>query len=79
METVSTSETSVNFYETAQLNVPEDSHLHVKFSMNYYLQVNNYKHGDGANVLRLNHLNLALSKRVLLEIMHKIIIKLYYY
>jgi hypothetical protein len=25
---VSTSETSVNFYETAQRNIPEDSNLH---------------------------------------------------
>jgi hypothetical protein len=27
METVSTSETSVNFYQTARRNIPEDSHL----------------------------------------------------
>jgi hypothetical protein len=27
MEAVSTSETSVNFYETARRNIPEDSHL----------------------------------------------------
>jgi hypothetical protein len=28
MEAVSTSETSVNFYETTRSNIPEDSHLH---------------------------------------------------
>jgi hypothetical protein len=28
MEAVSTSETSVNFYETTRHNIPEDSHLH---------------------------------------------------
>jgi hypothetical protein len=30
METVSTSETSVNFYETIRRNIPEDSHLHTR-------------------------------------------------
>jgi hypothetical protein len=30
METVSASETSVNFYETTRRNVPEDRHLHLK-------------------------------------------------
>jgi hypothetical protein len=28
MEAASTSETSVKFYQTARLNIPEDSHLH---------------------------------------------------
>jgi hypothetical protein len=28
METVSTSETSVNYYQTTRRNIPEDSHLH---------------------------------------------------
>jgi hypothetical protein len=28
METVSTSEASVNFYQTTRRNIPEDSHLH---------------------------------------------------
>jgi hypothetical protein len=28
IETVSTSETSVNIYQTARLNISEDSHLH---------------------------------------------------
>jgi hypothetical protein len=28
MEAVSTSETSVNFYQTTRRNIPEDSHLH---------------------------------------------------
>jgi hypothetical protein len=30
MEAVSTSETSVNFYETTRRNIPEDSHLHIR-------------------------------------------------
>jgi hypothetical protein len=32
MEVVSTSETSVNFYETTRLNIPEDSNLHISRS-----------------------------------------------
>jgi hypothetical protein len=31
VEAASTSETSVNFYQTAQRNNPEDSHLHPQF------------------------------------------------
>jgi hypothetical protein len=30
MEAVSTSDVSVNFYETTRLNFPEDSHLHTR-------------------------------------------------
>jgi hypothetical protein len=30
METASTSETSVNYYQTARRNVPEDSHPYIK-------------------------------------------------
>jgi hypothetical protein len=30
MEAVRISETSVNFYETTQRNIPEDSHLHTR-------------------------------------------------
>jgi hypothetical protein len=30
MEEVLTSETSVNFYETARRNIPEDCHLHTR-------------------------------------------------
>jgi hypothetical protein len=29
MEAVSTSKTSVNFYDTTRRNIPEDSHLHI--------------------------------------------------
>jgi hypothetical protein len=29
MEAASTFETSVNFYQTTWLNIPEDSHLHI--------------------------------------------------
>jgi hypothetical protein len=29
MEAVSTSETSVNFYQTTRRNIPEDSHIHI--------------------------------------------------
>jgi hypothetical protein len=29
MEAVSTSEMSVNFYETTRRNIPEDGHLHI--------------------------------------------------
>jgi hypothetical protein len=31
MEEASTSETSVNFYQTTLFNIPEDSHLHPQF------------------------------------------------
>jgi hypothetical protein len=34
MEAVSTSETSVNFYQTTQRNIPEDSHLHTRHRKN---------------------------------------------
>jgi hypothetical protein len=30
MEAVSTSETSVNFYQTTWRNIPEDSHVHTR-------------------------------------------------
>jgi hypothetical protein len=30
MEAASTSETSVNFYQTTRRNIPEDSHLHAR-------------------------------------------------
>jgi hypothetical protein len=30
MEAVSTSEMSVNFYQTTRRNIPEDSHLHAR-------------------------------------------------
>jgi hypothetical protein len=39
MEAVSTSETSVNFYETTRLNISEDSHLHplqTEVSVNHF-------------------------------------------
>jgi hypothetical protein len=34
MESASTSETSVNFYQTTQRNNPEDSHLHTRLREN---------------------------------------------
>jgi hypothetical protein len=34
MEAASTSETSVNVYETTQLNIPEDSHLNPRHREN---------------------------------------------
>jgi hypothetical protein len=34
METASTSETSVNFYQTTWRNNPEDSHLHIRHREN---------------------------------------------
>jgi hypothetical protein len=34
MEAVSTSETSVNFYQTTWRNIPEDSHLYTRSSEN---------------------------------------------
>jgi uncharacterized membrane protein YGL010W len=34
METASSSETSVNLYQTTRLNIPEDSHLHTRLREN---------------------------------------------
>jgi hypothetical protein len=34
MEAISTSETSVNFYQTTRRNIPEDSHLHERTIIN---------------------------------------------
>jgi hypothetical protein len=34
MEEASISETSVNFYQTAASNIPEDSHLHARHREN---------------------------------------------
>jgi hypothetical protein len=41
MEAVSTSETSVNFYQTTGRNAPEDSHLHIRRRENLKSQVIN--------------------------------------
>jgi hypothetical protein len=38
MEAVSTSETSVNLYETTRRNIPEDSHLHTRRHQNLKYQ-----------------------------------------
>jgi hypothetical protein len=39
MEAVSTSETSVNFYQTARRNIPEDSHPHTRRRENLEYQL----------------------------------------
>jgi len=31
-EAVNTSETSVSFYETTRYNIPEDAHLHIRYT-----------------------------------------------
>jgi hypothetical protein len=36
IEAVSTSETSVNFYQTTRRNTPEDSHLYILFDTFFY-------------------------------------------
>jgi hypothetical protein len=36
MAAVSTSEKSVNFYETTRCNIPEDGHLHEKHCQNFW-------------------------------------------
>jgi hypothetical protein len=35
MDAISTAETSVNFYKTTRCNIPEDSHLHIHFRVNF--------------------------------------------
>jgi hypothetical protein len=42
IEAASTSETSVNFYQTTRRSNPEDSHLHADFDGNSYLRSNVY-------------------------------------
>jgi hypothetical protein len=42
MEAVSTSETSVNFYETTRCNIPEDSHIHTHCRENLKSQTEDY-------------------------------------
>jgi hypothetical protein len=39
MEAVRTSEISVNFYQTTQRNIPEDSHLHIHHHENLKLDL----------------------------------------
>jgi hypothetical protein len=39
MEAESTSETSVNFYQTTRRNIPEDSHLHIRRCENLKSQI----------------------------------------
>jgi hypothetical protein len=39
METPSTSETPVNFYQTTRRNIPEDSHLHTRRRENLKNQI----------------------------------------
>jgi hypothetical protein len=46
MEAASTSETSVNFYQTTRRNIPEDSHLHAPRREN----------------LKFHHLNVRTTK-----------------
>jgi hypothetical protein len=38
MEAASTSETSVNFYQTARRNIPEDSHLQPLYKYEFHLK-----------------------------------------
>jgi hypothetical protein len=53
METGSTSETSVNFYQTTRRNNPEDSHLHIRRRENLK-----------SHKLRLTYAVLAEQQRV---------------
>jgi hypothetical protein len=48
MEAVSTSEMSVNFYQTTRRNIPEDSHLHNRRLENLktYLKTLSLKHNN---------------------------------
>jgi hypothetical protein len=50
MEAVSTSETSVNFYQTAWRNIPEDSHLHNRRRDNLKFQQKSYETTMGDHV-----------------------------
>jgi hypothetical protein len=51
MEAASMSETSVNFYQTARPNNPEDSHLHTRRRENLksHLRLNIRSAGQGSN------------------------------
>jgi hypothetical protein len=39
MEAASTSETSINFYQTTRYNIPENSYLHIRSSENLKSQL----------------------------------------
>jgi hypothetical protein len=50
MEAVSTSEMSVNFYDIARGNMPEDSHLHTRHLENLkFCLVNTHRPDDGGS------------------------------
>jgi hypothetical protein len=44
MEVVSTSETSIDFYETTWCNIPEDSHLHVSYTSPQHKNMLRFSH-----------------------------------
>jgi hypothetical protein len=52
MEAANTSETSIHFYQTTRLNIPEDSHLHTRRREN--LKSHLIKRGRSLFVLRFN-------------------------
>jgi hypothetical protein len=58
METVSTSETSVSFYQTTWRNVPEDSHLYIRHRENlksHLLAPASYARGYGFIILKTDY------------------------
>jgi hypothetical protein len=60
LEAVSTSETSENFYQTTQRNIPEDSHLHACRRENPKSHQNTYLMSFSLNYLASSAQLLAL-------------------
>jgi hypothetical protein len=64
MEAESTSETSVNFYQTTRPNIPEDSHLEV--GRGYHSQEDTTCHCDYKTVCQIHYiLSMALADTAL--------------
>jgi hypothetical protein len=69
--TVSTSETSANFYQTTWFNIPEDSHLHTRRreNLNSHSSLCNFPHSLrtlsvlGSNILIVTFISCALNRR----------------
>jgi hypothetical protein len=60
-EAASTSETSINFYRTAQCNIPEDRHLHIRRSENLKSHEIYYIYADTSKI----HKQIELAGTIL--------------
>jgi hypothetical protein len=61
MEAASTSETSVNFYQTTRRNIPEESQLHTRRSENLISHLNHNPSWKTANHIRKSSLHIIMN------------------